>query len=184
MFLCLHRTLHPSWGKAMASLAVAASLVALGLSSKPLHAQTQKPAQQSQQAQHLPTVELQAGIHRIQAMLATTPAEREKGLMHRKEMLPNEGMLFVFEQAGQQCFWMKNTLLPLDAAFLEDDGTVVNVASMQPMTENPHCSERPVRFVLEMNQGWFMAKGFFPGKRLTGKPFSATQKAQPKKTAG
>ena len=91
--------------------------------------------------------------------------------MHRKEMPTSEGMLFVFEQPSSQCFWMKNTLLPLTAAFIADDGTIVNLADMKPQTTNSHCSARPVRFVLEMNQGWFAKRGIKAGTRLGGTPF-------------
>jgi uncharacterized membrane protein (UPF0127 family) len=118
----------------------------------------------------LPRVALGAGIHRIEAQLAATPAQRQIGLMWRKEMPQNEGMLFVFEQAGVQCFWMMNTLLPLTAAFIADDGTIVNLADMKPQTTDSHCSAKPVRYVLEMNQGWFSKKGIAAGARLSGLP--------------
>jgi uncharacterized membrane protein (UPF0127 family) len=93
------------------------------------------------------------------------------GLMFRKEMPQHEGMLFVFEQPSVQCFWMKNTLLPLTAAFVADDGTVVNLADMKPQTTDSHCSAKPVRYVLEMNQGWFVKKGIKPGMKLRGEIF-------------
>jgi uncharacterized membrane protein (UPF0127 family) len=80
-------------------------------------------------------------------------------------------MLFVFEQPATQCFWMKNTLLPLTAAFVADDGTIVNLVDMKPQTTDSHCSEKPVRFVLEMNQGWFAKKGLKAGSRLSGVAF-------------
>ncbi|MBB6577896.1 uncharacterized membrane protein (UPF0127 family) [Comamonas odontotermitis] len=121
---------------------------------------------------NLPRAELSVGMHRIHAQVAQTPRQREVGLMHRKEMPAAEGMLFVFEQPAMQCFWMKNTLLPLTAAFVADDGTIVNLADMQPMTEDSHCSRKPVRYVLEMNQGWFKQKGIAEGAQLRGKPFS------------
>jgi len=79
-------------------------------------------------------------------------------------------MLFVFERAGQQCFWMKNTLIPLDVAFVDDDGRVVNIDRMKPQTLDGHCSEKPVRFVLEMNDGWFAKRGIKPGQQLRGLP--------------
>jgi uncharacterized membrane protein (UPF0127 family) len=110
-------------------------------------------------------------MYRIDAQLAITPEQRETGLMFRAQMPEQEGMLFVFERPGVQCFWMRNTLLPLTAAFVADDGTIVNLADMQPMTENSHCSAKPVRFVLEMNQGWFAKRGIKPGTRLGGAPF-------------
>lgn len=120
---------------------------------------------------NLPRIEMSAGLHRIQAQVAQSPVERQIGLMHRTDMPEQEGMLFVFEEAGVQCFWMKNTRLPLTAAFVDDDGTIVNMADMMPMTENAHCSNKPVRFVLEMNQGWFSKRRISPGMKLIGAPF-------------
>ncbi|MCU0761583.1 MAG: DUF192 domain-containing protein [Hydrogenophaga sp.] len=121
----------------------------------------------------LPRARLSAGMHQIDAQVARTPAQRQIGLMHRKEMPQHEGMLFVFEQAAVQCFWMKNTLIPLTAAFVADDGTIVNLADMQPLSEASHCSERPVRYVLEMNQGWFERRRLSAGFKLGGEVFKA-----------
>ena len=121
---------------------------------------------------NLRRVELTAGMHRIDAQVALTPQERQTGLMYRKEMPAHEGMLFVFEQPSQQCFWMKNTLLPLTAAFVADDGRIVNMADMKPQTTDSHCSEEAVRYVLEMNQGWFAKKGIKAGAKLGGTPFA------------
>jgi uncharacterized membrane protein (UPF0127 family) len=120
--------------------------------------------------QKLPAVTLSAGMHLIQAELAQTSEQRSIGLMHRPKMGANEGMLFVFESASQQCFWMKNTLLPLSIAFLSDDGQVINIEDMAPQTLNGHCSKRPVRYALEMNQGWFAKRGIKAGSRLQGGP--------------
>jgi hypothetical protein len=120
----------------------------------------------------LQRVELSAGMHRIDAQVAMAPEERQIGLMFRKDMPQHEGMLFVFEQPAQQCFWMKNTLLPLTAVFVADDGTIVNLADMKPQTLDSHCSSKPVRYVLEMNQGWFAKKGIKAGTKLAGTPFS------------
>jgi uncharacterized membrane protein (UPF0127 family) len=119
----------------------------------------------------LPRLKLSAGMHLIDTQLATSPEQRATGLMFRKEMPATEGMLFVFEQATVQCFWMKNTVLPLTAAFVADDGSIVNLADMKPLTTEPHCSTQPVRYVLEMNQGWFDKKGIKAGFKLGGKPF-------------
>ena len=120
----------------------------------------------------LQRVPLTAGMYRIDAQVAQSPQERQIGLMNRKSMPQHEGMLFVFEEAATQCFWMKNTLLPLTAAFVADDGSIVNLADMQPHSQDSHCSKKPVRYVLEMNQGWFSQKGLKAGARLDGKPFS------------
>jgi uncharacterized membrane protein (UPF0127 family) len=122
--------------------------------------------------QNLPAVTLKAGIYNIQAQLAQTPDQRTIGLMFRSSMATNEGMLFRFEEAGMQCFWMKNTLLPLSAAFISDNGTIVNIEDMKPQTLDSHCSKQPVRFVLEMNQGWFAKRGIKPGTKLSGPPFA------------
>ena len=120
---------------------------------------------------NLPRVKLSAGMHQIDAQVAMQPEQRQIGLMHRQEMPASEGMLFVFEQAGKQCFWMKNTLIPLTAAFVADDGTIVNLADMKPQVTDSHCSEKPVRYVLEMNAGWFAKKGIKAGTKLKGLPF-------------
>jgi len=120
---------------------------------------------------NLPRVQLTAGMHVIDAQVAATNEQRMTGLMHRREMPQHEGMLFVFEVPAQQCFWMKNTLLPLSTAFVADDGTIVNIADMQPQTLDSHCSTRPVRYVLEMNKGWFAKRGIKAGAKLGGPPF-------------
>jgi uncharacterized membrane protein (UPF0127 family) len=119
----------------------------------------------------LPATQLNAGIHNILAEVAQTPEQRANGLMLRTTMAANEGMLFAFEESAQQCFWMKNTLLPLSIAFIADDGTIVNIADMKARALDSHCSAKPVRFALEMNQGWFAKRGIKPGFKLQGAPF-------------
>ena len=126
---------------------------------------------QGQPQLNLPRIPLSAGMHLIDAQVAQTPQQREIGLMHRRDMPATEGMLFVFEQPATQCFWMKNTLLPLTAAFVADDGRVVNLADMKPQTLESHCSAEPVRFVLEMNVGWFAKRGVKAGSHLSGPAF-------------
>ena len=121
---------------------------------------------------NLPRVTLSAGMYRIDAQVASTNPQRNKGLMYQTYMPANEGMLFAFEEAGVQCFWMKNTLLPLSAAFIADDGTIVTLADMKPQTTNAHCSSKPVRFVLEMNQGWFAKHKIDVGYKLIGPPWN------------
>ena len=123
----------------------------------------------------LPRLKLTVGMYLIDTQLALTAEQRSTGLMHRREMPQNEGMLFVFDQPAVQCFWMKNTLLPLTAAFVADDGTVVNLEDMKPKTTDSHCSTKPVRYVLEMNQGWFGKRGIKAGSKLGGKPFESAR---------
>jgi uncharacterized protein len=130
-------------------------------------------AAQDDPQMNLQRTALQAGMHRIDAQVALSPEQRQIGLMWRKAMPAHEGMLFIFDTPSKQCFWMKNTLLPLTAAFVDEDGTIVNLEDMKPLTLEPHCSVKPVRYVLEMNKGWFAKKGIKPGTKLTGAPFTA-----------
>jgi uncharacterized membrane protein (UPF0127 family) len=115
---------------------------------------------------------IQAGMFQIDAQIASNPQQRQIGLMFRKDMPAHEGMLFVFEEPQKQCFWMKNTLLPLSAAFVDDEGAIVNLVDMQPQTSDSHCSDKPVRYVLEMNQGWFAKKKIGKGFLLKSPVFS------------
>ena len=119
----------------------------------------------------LRTVTLTAGMHVIQAELAITPLQQQTGMMFRRSMGTNEGMLFVNEDKDVRCFWMRNTLIPLAIAFIADDGTIVNIAEMKPQSDQSHCSAQPVRFALEMNAGWFAKRGFKAGSKLRGVPF-------------
>ncbi len=120
----------------------------------------------------LPTTPLNAGMHVIQAELAISPAQQAMGMMFRTEMPGNEGMLFVNEDSSVRCFWMRNTLVPLTIAFIAEDGTIVNLADMQPKSDASHCSAKPVRYALEMRQGWFVKRGISAGFKLRGKPFT------------
>ncbi len=121
----------------------------------------------------LTTADLVAGMHVIKAELAVTSTQQATGMMWRTEMQGNEGMLFVNQDDQVRCFWMKNTLVPLTIAYLTADGTIINLADMQPRDEQTHCSARPARFALEMRQGWFAKRGIEAGFKLRGKPFGA-----------
>ena len=118
----------------------------------------------------LPSIELKAGIYRIQAELADTPKAREIGLMNRTSLPTNSGMLFVFEQKAGNCFWMKNTKLPLSIAFIADDGKIINIDEMQADTTNNHCPTAAVRYALEMNKQWFSDRVIVPGTLIQGLP--------------
>jgi uncharacterized membrane protein (UPF0127 family) len=117
-----------------------------------------------------PPVQLNAGMHLIRAEVVADYATRAQGLMHRKSLAQNAGMLFIFDEPAVHCMWMKNTLIPLSVAFLDDRGTIVNIADMEPHSEASHCASQPVRYALEMNRGWFAARGIKPGTRLGGVP--------------
>ena len=116
----------------------------------------------------MPILELTAGFHRIEAEVAASDPNRQLGLMNRKAMPPQHGMLFVFPQDNTHCMWMRNTLLPLSVAFLDDQGKIINIEDMQPQTEDNHCARRPARYALEMNLGWFAQRGLKPGLKLNG----------------
>ena len=134
-------------------------LAALALSALPVLAQPSHPV-----------AELRAGIHVIRAEVVSDPGTRAQGLMHRKTLAQNAGMLFIFDSQSVHCMWMKNTLIPLSVAFIDDRGTIVNIADMEPHSEASHCAAQPVRYALEMNRGWFAAHDVTPGDRLTDIP--------------
>jgi uncharacterized protein len=119
-------------------------------------------------AQELPVAQLRAGMHLIRAEVAAEFGSRARGLMHRKSLAPNAGMLFIFDGPAIQCMWMKNTLIPLSVAFLDEQGTIINIADMQPHSEESHCAARPSLYALEMEQGWFAKRGIRPGMKLAG----------------
>jgi hypothetical protein len=119
-------------------------------------------------AQQLPVMELRAGMHVIRAEVAADYSTRGRGLMFRKSLAPNSGMLFIFDAAEIHCMWMKNTYIPLSVAFLDAQGTVTNIADMQPHSEQSHCAARPALYALEMTQGWFAERGVKPGMKLGG----------------
>ena len=119
-------------------------------------------------AQQLPTVQLTAGMHVIRAELAADYATRARGLMYRQSLGPNAGMLFVFDELAPHCMWMKNTYVPLSVAFLDEQATIINIADMQPLSEQSHCAARPARYALEMAQGWFAQRGVKAGTKIGG----------------
>ncbi len=116
----------------------------------------------------MPLIDLSAGFHRIEAEVAANDASRIQGLMQRTSMPVQRGMLFVFPQMNTHCMWMKNTLLPLSVAFLDEQGKIINIEDMKPQTEDNHCARRPARFALEMNLGWFTQRGLKPGMPISG----------------
>ncbi|MBK6637636.1 MAG: DUF192 domain-containing protein [Rhodocyclaceae bacterium] len=115
-----------------------------------------------------PRVELTIGMYRISAQVAATPQTRERGLMLRETMPINEGMVFVFPRMERHCMWMRNTLLPLAVAFVDERGVIINIEEMQPKTDTTHCARRPAKYALEMNSGWFRKHGFKAGSILSG----------------
>lgn len=119
-------------------------------------------------AQQLPVVQLTAGMHVVRAEVAADFGSRAQGLMHRKSLPANAGMLFVFDDVSIHCMWMKNTYIPLSVAFMDEAGTIVSISDMEPLSEQTHCAARPARYALEMNRGWFAQRGIKPGMKLGG----------------
>ncbi len=87
--------------------------------------------------------------------VAQTPEERAHGLMSRKHLGKDEGMLFIFETEDYHGFWMKNTLIPLSIAFIDKEGRIVWVTDMKPLSLESHLPPKPILYALEMNKGWF-----------------------------
>lgn len=116
----------------------------------------------------LPTLTVTVEGHAVKAEVAATFESRMKGLMHREKLGRNDGMLFVFDQVGYHAMWMKNTLIPLSVAFLDEDGKILNIAEMQPHSETQHMAAGPARYALEMNAGWFSERKIKPGARVKG----------------
>lgn len=112
-------------------------------------------------------VQLLAGTAVLSVEVARTAADIRRGLMHRESMPQDAGMLFVFSEAKTQCFWMKNTSIPLTAAFLDQGGRILNLVDMEPHTGHAHCSEGPALYVVEAHRGWFRARGINRGDRMT-----------------
>lgn len=86
---------------------------------------------------------------------AVTDLEQAQGLMWRNNLPGNGGMMFVFKNDGQHCFWMKNTLIPLSIGFIDSSGKLTQIEDMEPQTETEHCPRYNIRYALEVNQGWF-----------------------------
>ncbi|MEX0584171.1 MAG: DUF192 domain-containing protein [Natronospirillum sp.] len=106
-------------------------------------------------AQELPIQEFKLGEHTLTVEIVSTEAQRARGLMERESMAEYAGMLFVYPDHDHRCFWMQNTLIPLTLAFLSDDGLILQLVDMEPLSTQVHCSRAPVRYALELNQGWF-----------------------------
>ena len=113
-------------------------------------------------------VSLHVGAQTIRAEIAATPEKREQGLMQRKTLCADCGMLFVFASAQPYSFWMKNTPLPLAIAFIAPDGRILNIDEMQPNTLDHHDAHGNALYALEMNRGWFVRHHIHAGDSIDG----------------
>jgi len=113
-----------------------------------------------------PNPSIRIGPHRLTYELADTPQKRETGLMFRDTLARDHGMLFVFPDTQEPCcFWMKNTYIPLDIAFIDNEFRVTDIISRQPRSEQSSCVPA-ARYVLETNQGWFQRNAVKKGSRI------------------
>lgn len=119
----------------------------------------------------LPMTELRIGAKKISAEIADEDHERSAGLMFRKSLATDSGMLFVMDNSGPVGFWMKNTELPLTIAYIDASGTIKELHDLQPRVEKPVPSRFPnIAYALEMPQGWFSKNNIWPGERIEGLP--------------
>ncbi len=118
----------------------------------------------------LPTAKLTIDGHPLTAELAITHADRQQGLMHRDSMPTDHGMLFVYADHKVRGFWMKDTRLPLSIAFADEQGVIVKIDEMRPFDTERTSSLYPAKYALEMNAGWFAAKGIEKGDKIEGIP--------------
>src|SRR4029078_4474297 len=108
--------------------------------------------------------------HPLKVELAVEEPQRLQGLMYRKSMAKEDGMLFIFDEPGYHSIWMKNTLIPLSVAFVDKDGVILNIADMEPLTLDSHQAAGPTVYAIETNKGWFAGKNIKPGDKVTGLP--------------
>jgi len=116
--------------------------------------------------------QFQVGAHRLDAELALTAEERQHGLMFRESLAENQGMMFQFAQADHYCMWMKNTLIPLSIAFIDEQGKIINIEEMQANSEQTTCAKSKARYALEMNSGWYSQRQIMVGQKVEGLPLA------------
>ena len=116
------------------------------------------------------TTTLKVGPHPLKVEVVASDADRARGLMYRQSLGRDEGMLFIFDEPAYHSMWMRNTLIPLSVAFLDDKGTILNILDMEPQTEDSHMSAGPAIYAIEVNKGWFAAKKVKAGDKVTGIP--------------
>ena len=114
----------------------------------------------------LPTTRIEVGTQTLIVEVASSETDRQRGLMERTELADGHGMLFVYNAEAYRSFWMKNTLLPLDIAFLDGTGLIVDIQTMTPLSTQLHRSAAPARYALEVPAGWFAAQAVGPGGQI------------------
>ena len=116
----------------------------------------------------MPEMALEVMGHKLTAEVASTGATRTQGLMYRRILPENRGMLFVFPNIAMHAMWMMNTYVPLSVAFIDEQGVIINIEDMAPQTQDSHPATKPAKYALEMNRGWFTKRGIRPGAKIGG----------------
>ena len=116
------------------------------------------------------TASVKVASHPLKVEVAADEAQRMQGLMFRKQLGREEGMLFIFEEPAYHSMWMKNTLIPLSVAFVDKDGVILNILDMEPQTLDSHMAAGPAVYAIETNKGWFAAKKVKAGDKVSGLP--------------
>jgi uncharacterized membrane protein (UPF0127 family) len=117
-----------------------------------------------------PTGQVRIGAHPLKVEIAMSEPQRMQGLMYREKLGKNDGMLFIFDDVGYHSMWMKNTLIALSVAFVDDKGEILNILDMEPQTLDTHAAAGPARYAIETNKGWFAEKKIKAGDKVTGLP--------------
>ncbi|HET9651314.1 MAG TPA: DUF192 domain-containing protein [Usitatibacter sp.] len=108
--------------------------------------------------------------HDLKVEVASSEPQRMQGLMYRRKLGHNEGMLFIFDEPAYHAMWMKNTLIPLSVAFIDAKGEILNILDMEPQTLDTHMAAGPATYAIETNKGWFAENQVKPGDKVTGLP--------------
>ena len=102
--------------------------------------------------------------------ISSTRSKRALGLMYRKSLPEDQGMLFVYPDSQKRSFWMKNTYIPLSLAYISEDGRIFQIVDMKPLDESSYHSVKPAQYVLEVNNGWFKRNGIEVGDIIENLP--------------
>ena len=121
------------------------------------------------QKQHVLIIHSAAVDHQVKVEVVTKPADQARGLMYRRSLGKDSGMLFIFRQEGLQSFWMKNTLIPLDMIFISRNLVIVDITTMQPCITDPcpsYTSRQPAQYVLEVNANYCRSRKITIGDKI------------------
>jgi uncharacterized protein len=150
----------------MPTLGVLLAVATLAFAQNVEPSSVENPATTEPEPSQLPTLTIVDSLGNrvpVRVEIADTDTERQTGLMGRTALAEDAGMLFVFDQEQTFSFWMKDTLIPLSVAYIDAEGRIVGIQDMQPLDETLHPSPEPAQYALEVNQGFFEARGVTVG---------------------